>query len=172
MRSLAVFALAFIVACAPRAFPPAGAECRRTSEVYLDPAFRADEREDIARAVGAWTRALHGAECFALSDDALGADVRILRAEREADVLDLHPVNIAGLWAPTPRRIWIVVESRTDTEKATIAAHELGHYLGLDHAHEPSGASIVNPVLSDDLPLVEGAEIPAVDVASYWRAHL
>jgi hypothetical protein len=160
-----LFVLVVLLGC--RAQSPSTDVCGHVSSVYLDPRFTSLEREDIDRAADAWSRATP--ECFRPESDPRDADVRIMRAADRKEVPVPNPDHIAGLWESDHRRIWIVTEAYSDDEKATIAAHELGHYFGLDHNQVAlPRESIIEPDIQNDFPLVAGADLPPVDVASYW----
>lgn len=158
MKALALLALLALTGCQP--LTPAG-PCARTDTIYLDPRFSVFERSAIDRAADAWTRGT--GICWAPTIQYETADLRLLRAETEADMLDPHPLDAVGLYAPRTRRAWVSPGASNGTRLATIVAHELGHYLGLGHQECPGIDTLMCPVIDDATPLT--GEIPALDRA-------
>lgn len=76
----------------------------------------------------------------------------------------------ANAWTNLPgERIYGVVLERTVTNYPQILAHELGHYLSLDHKNDPS--SLMNPVVGRNSVELSRQECQEARWAarSYWR---
>lgn len=141
--------------------------CQHVTTLWMDPQFTIREIRAINDAADAWSRATP--ECWRPTYTYNDADIRIVFAESESDILDDHPGNTVGLWAPTPRRIWVTRQDRTITEIRTISAHEFGHYLGLQHNDlVPHGTSLMDPFIQNDYPMGPASNVPVGDVRAYW----
>lgn len=144
--------------------------CQHVTTLWVDPQFTLQEIGAINNAADAWSRATP--ECWRPTYTYNEADVRIVYAESETDILDDHPRNTVGLWAPTPRRIWVTRENRTLTEIRTISAHEFGHYLGLQHNEGTvPGTSLMDPYIQNDYPMSPTSNVPPGDVRAYWATR-
>ena len=123
----------------------------------LDPAFPADERREILRAVGEWNHVLNGYVRFQPAIRAFHAEERHGEpAPRRVNVWSIIParggVPIGGrvirpmaVLQPMPQGGGVVMIFR-ETAVAAIATavrHELGHVLGL--AHDPA-SRLMSPI--------------------------
>jgi len=162
--------LSLIVGCChqkPTAPPEAG-RCVNVTKVWLDPLFNTEEREAFARAAGAWADATP--ECFVIIPNRADAQLTVRLAITREQLADEWPDwrTCAGLYQPTKKNIWLVSETYTLDQKATILAHELGHYFGLDHSQAFHQTSVMASDLQDDYPLTYGSKLPEADRAAYW----
>ena len=134
----------------------------------LDPAFPADERREILRAVGEWNHVLNGYVRFELA-------IRVFHAEGQrsdpapprANVWNILPARGAmpiggriarpmALMQPLPNGGGVVMIFHNETAVAAFATavrHELGHVLGLPHdpasrlmspIHDPLGQQCID----------------------------
>ena len=152
-----------LAACCVTPHTPDGRPCRYTDRYSMDDGFTDAEQEDTSLAARAWTRST--GVCFERVSSTSKADVRLHVAHRQ-DFYALfmgHPNEQEhGIGATSGRHIWLMPEKEAYTADFTAsAAHEFGHFLGLDH-------STTGLMMPSDGSL-ENGEIPWSTVQEYWN---
>jgi hypothetical protein len=137
--------------------------CNTTTRYRLDPAFTDDESNSIREAMRLWYSASGGRACFSEG----GSDLILVRV---TDRLELRPFadgwhSYAGLYRLGT--IWIVVSDLTPRAMVDVAAHEIGHHLGIDHVVDTE-ETIMHPTKGGRR---EDATLSERDRTAYCAAH-
>jgi hypothetical protein len=170
MRRTGIFvAMLGLAACCvrpPLITPSSGTSCRVVNAYTIDKDFTAQETDEITHDMSAWAKVT--GECWWPSDAKHPPAVRIHVGHRQDFIvifLTDWPLGALAIGAYTHGQIWLLPSSdpmQGDAFEAS-AAHELGHYLGLDHSTEglmqPAGGTL------------ENGEIPWVTVREYWASR-
>lgn len=148
--------------------------CTRVTSVTVDSEFDAREIAAIGRGLEAWERGTGRRECF-LPGSWLTANLRFVRYWTRKDFDTFHHLKdwstVIGLWSANDSAIYIAHEpSATDGQLGALMAHELGHFLSLDH-YRGVLPSVMEPMLFDQAPLLDGGSIPERDLRSYCANH-
>jgi hypothetical protein len=142
----------------------------------LDKRLNPLTREAFLVAMDAWERATLYRECFALTQ---GVGIQVRALDYRAQFTEYGYAKpcedgwcIQACWSERKGHIAVLDDfqfdnSTTFPRRTALAAHELGHMLGLNHNMDLTQPSVMHPDYSDCEPVSPTRNIPTVDVMAY-----
>jgi hypothetical protein len=132
--------------------PDCDAPACEFKKVYsFDPYFSPFQKAAIKEALVDWNKATDGRVCLTEGDWKDDSSVRINRAKDQEDLGifagDLFWNQHIGLFRHAENDIWIVTEDYGSALLTGIAAHEVGHSIGLSHTVDTRIPSVMHPVV-------------------------
>ncbi len=166
--------------------PPPSGVVPEIVPVWIDKRFTADHRASIHTALAHWNRALNGYEAFdVVSDDFdmelatieqidfTGQGLVILSRHHGDPILEDLPDGVLG-WVATnlqseAHAVNLVEDAIGNRDLVSIAAHEIGHTLRLDHL--PVKHTLMYPAYKFGSPCIDTFTVQTLATVRGWEWH-